>query len=586
MSRKITFKRALLGLAVASAFAGPLHASTSGMLDQTFGSNGIQTTSFSAGDDVALAAAMTSDERVILAGTADVTEAQRFSALRYLSNGNLDTTFATDGKAQVVFSATHIGETATSVTVDAAGRVLLAGYVIRSDGSMVPALARLLPNGAPDPEFGSTADGKVMVTGLPGDAAIEAVALDSKGRIVLTGWAENTAGNREFFTARMLTDGRFDVTFDENGWTLTPIGPSDDIARDLAILPDDRIVVAGGACDSNNCGPDGRYNFAFARYTESGALDPTFQDDGRLSISTAVLGYSNGASSLALQEDGKLVAAGGRAKGDDDFRQRHDFALVRIHADGRLDESFGDRGWTVTPIGLDASAAEDVAVMGDGRILAGGLALYNTVNTDFATMRYLPDGQVDYEFGNRGTGVITTAVGNGASGAEALLLQDDGAIVAAGFGDASTSQIDFAAVRYLAEDVTPSAFAFPAINDARQGELTASAAIRVDGFSSPTQIRAFQGKLPWENLAEYRVNNGEWTREPGMVEPGDVVQVRHTASWEIGGEVVTTLSAGGVHAEFTTVTTREPDGGGGAFSLLGLAAFSLPLLLSFRRRRA
>ncbi|MFP4295918.1 MAG: hypothetical protein ACLFQH_08845, partial [Halothiobacillaceae bacterium] len=60
-------------------------------------------------------------------------------------------------------------------------------------------------------------------------------------------------------------------------------------------------------------------------------------------------------------------------------------------------------------------------------------------------------------------------------------------------------------------------------------------------------------------------------------------QVRHVASDAIGGEAITTLSVGGVHAEFRSVTTREA-GGGGAFSALALAMLGLPLWLAARRR--
>ncbi|MFP4296166.1 MAG: hypothetical protein ACLFQH_10130, partial [Halothiobacillaceae bacterium] len=541
MNRKAVLTRSLLGIAIGVALTGSLQAASPGSLDPHFGSNGIQTTSFSAGDDAALAAAMTPNGRLVLAGTADIDGTPRFSVLRYLANGNLDTTFATDGKTELVFSTANLEEVAEAVTIDPDGRILIAGHVITSTGEQVPAMIRLLPNGSPDPSFGPNADGRVLVDGLPGNAVVRAIGLDSQERIVVTGAGRTLLGDQDIFTARMHSNGELDTSFSSTGWTLTPIGESVDYGQALVVLPDNRIVVTGGACDSDDCGPDGRYNFAFARYTESGQLDPTFQDDGRLTVSTAVLGYSNGASALALQEDGKMVAAGGRTKGDDAFRQRQDFALVRIHADGRLDERFGDRGWVVTPIGQDSSAAEGVAVMGDGRILASGLALYNTINTDFATVRYLADGQVDYNFGDRGTGVVTTAVGNGPSGAEALLLQDDGAIVTAGFGDSSTAGEDFAAARYLAEDVTPSGFDFPSVDNARLGAEYTSAAVQLEGFEAPTQIRAFQGELPWENLAEYRINNGAWTREPGMVEPGDRVQVRHVASDAIGGEAITTL---------------------------------------------
>jgi uncharacterized delta-60 repeat protein len=79
-----------------------------------------------------------------------------------------------------------------------------------------------------------------------------------------------------------------------------------------------------------------------------------------------------GAQALAVEADGKLVAAGWTDAGGK-FKR---FALARYTSAGRLDASFGQGGKIMTDLstGSDTSAS-DVAIQFDGKIVAAGSSL-------------------------------------------------------------------------------------------------------------------------------------------------------------------------------------------------------------------
>ena len=92
---------------------------------------------------------------------------------------------------------------------------------------------------------------------------------------------------------------------------------------------------------SNNGSND---DFALVRYNTNGSLDTSFDSDGK--VTTAIGSGNDYACSVAIQSDGKIVAAGYSNNGSND-----DFALVRYNTDGSLDTSFDSDGKVTTAIG-------------------------------------------------------------------------------------------------------------------------------------------------------------------------------------------------------------------------------------------
>ena len=129
--------------------------------------------------------------------------------------------------------------------------------------------------------------------------------------------------------------GDLDPSFGNGGIVTTDFGTGAH-AYALAILPNGKIIAAGGA---------GSQHFALARYLPDGSLDPVFDGDGKV---TTDLGAAagDGANGLAIQPNGRIVAAGGSG----------DFVLARYRRDGSLDQSFGADGKVTTDFGGTSSA--------------------------------------------------------------------------------------------------------------------------------------------------------------------------------------------------------------------------------------
>ena len=137
-------------------------------------------------------------------------------------------------------------------------------------------------------------------------------------------------------------------------------------------------------------------DFAAARYDRAGNLDPSFGTGG---LALFDLGSDDIVHAAALAQDGKLVLAGVAWHGRDDGH----FALVRLTADGRPDAAFNGSGALVVDGFL--GAANDVAIDGDGAILAAGYAIVEG-RTAFAVVRCLDDGRLDDTFGVDGVMVL------------------------------------------------------------------------------------------------------------------------------------------------------------------------------------
>src|SRR3954447_18172860 len=175
--------------------------------------------------------------------------------------------------------------------------------------------------------------------------------------------------------------GDLDTAFGAGGKLTTDFAGNGDEAHAVAVQADGKVVAAGGALVTTPLGT--LQDFALARYRPDGTLDPTFGAAGKVRTD---FGGSEQAFAVAVQPDGKIVAAGGSGR---------DFELARYNADGSLDGTFGVGGKvTTTFAGIFASLftrASAVLVQPDGKIVAAGTASAARP-LDFGLARYNPDG--------------------------------------------------------------------------------------------------------------------------------------------------------------------------------------------------
>jgi uncharacterized delta-60 repeat protein len=303
-----------------------------------------------------------------------------------------------------------------------------------------------------DPTFGT---GGMVTSDLNHSTDIaNAVAVEADGKLVVVGtsYKHNDFTGEDFVVTRYNTDGTLDNAFGAGGRARTDFPGLAAVPSSLVIQPDGKIVVAGGAFPLFTFLGD----FRVVRYNPNGSLDTSFGDGG---IVTTRFPEGSYASAVALQPDGKIIAAGTFFV---DFNpgesSNTDFALARYNPDGTLDATFGNGGLVSTDFFGQEDDAFSVLIQPDGKIVAVGSANNPANYYDFAAARYLSDGPLDTTFGVAGK-VNTDFGSRNFDRAQSAALQPDGRIVAAGFAiSRNGSAQNFAVARYTSNGVLDTTF--------------------------------------------------------------------------------------------------------------------------------
>lgn len=275
------------------------------------------------------------------------------------------------------------------------------------------------------PNFGS---GGVVTTDFGGFDQAWGIARQPDGKLVVVG----TGGpNADILVARYNADGSLDGGFGSGGTIVTDLG-SFDQALDAVIAVDGRITVGGRS------GGD----FALARYTADGSLDPSFGTGGKV---TTDFGAIDPAFAIAADPSGRITAVGTSAG---------DFALARYNDDGSLDTSFGNGGKVTTDFsGGSDDAANALVVDSSGVVTAAGYTSASAGSTEFALARYDASGNLDPSFGSNGK--ATATLGNALNSGLDAAAQPDRRLVVAGItGEFGTGVTDFGVARFLGATAT------------------------------------------------------------------------------------------------------------------------------------
>jgi uncharacterized delta-60 repeat protein len=189
-----------------------------------------------------------------------------------------------------------------------------------------------------------------------------ALVQQADGKLVAAGRTDTATGT-DFGLARYNPDGTLDASFGAGGVVTTDIGGGDDFAHALAVQADGKLVAAGVAPTQTGS------SFALVRYNPDGTLDASFGTGGMVTTD-----FNGGANALIVQVDGRLVAAG---------QAGEDFGLARYHPNGTLDSTFGTGGTVTTDFAGSSDAAFALAVQADGKLVAAG-----GTGSAFALARY------------------------------------------------------------------------------------------------------------------------------------------------------------------------------------------------------
>jgi uncharacterized delta-60 repeat protein len=213
-----------------------------------------------------------------------------------------------------------------------------------------------------------------------------------------------------------------DNSFGTNGKVVTLLNPpimEKAGARVSLIQPDGKIVALGFAYDN--------LHIVLMRYKPDGTLDSSFGMNGVVEASPGPWNSTSVPADMVLQPDGKIVVAGYVFNPDNPPLGDDDFFLLRYHADGTADSSFGTNGEVITNVNGENNQAVSLVLRPDGKILLGGGSYIST-----AILRYNADGTIDGMFGAGGV-LLISLVPNAWTSVANLALQPDGKIIGAGY---------------------------------------------------------------------------------------------------------------------------------------------------------
>lgn len=337
-----------------------------GSNDTTFGSGGHVTIVANGGGlDEMKALALQPDGKIVVAGFTSLPTVNNdnWMVSRFNANGTADMGFGTGGKTLTDFDG--LNDQAKSVLIQPDGKIVVAGQVqlgavLAADQDF--AVVRYLADGTPDPGFGG-GDGKATLTVGGHSDFVSAAALQADGRILVVGrvFTDNGSGNSDMGIVRFFADGTVDLTFGNQGIDridfregFVPVnfdGGDWDEPLDVLVQSDGKILVGGYRIIA------GVFKAALLRLVSTGQFDTNFG----MVTSDAL----EKAAGIALQADGKIVAAGPASS---------DFGIARFTSGGALDQTFGADGRLLVDFFGASDAATDVLVQPDGKIVAAGVA--------------------------------------------------------------------------------------------------------------------------------------------------------------------------------------------------------------------
>lgn len=335
-----------------------------GSLDTNFGNNGKILKNLGVNDAIETVITQP-DGRILVGGYSQPSGNYLWTLARYNSDGTQDNSFGTNGFITTSFNSNL--SLIKKVRLQTDEKIVAIGYVNNGSNDDV-SVARYNADGSLDNTFGNNG---IITTPIGGnnDRGTAGV-LQPDGKIVVFG-DYDAGGHDAVFLLRFNSNGTLDNSFGTNGKVVTQIGNYDG-ARDILLQSDGKIVITGG---TNNPSP----KMYLARYDSNGTLDATFGIGGKVIGSFVNTHTSN--TSLLL-EDGKILVGGYENTGG-----IADFVLYRFNADGSLDTSFGTNGSFITSLGSGSDEIRSIALQNDGKIVAAGIVSNSSYN-DWGLARF------------------------------------------------------------------------------------------------------------------------------------------------------------------------------------------------------
>ncbi|MEW5675551.1 hypothetical protein ABGT15_04500 [Flavobacterium enshiense] len=276
--------------------------------------NGSIDTSFNIGtgfNNYVWAIAIQTDGKIIVGGFySSVNGTSKGSIVRLNANGSIDTSFNSGGSG--------FNEGVHWIHILPDGKMLVAGQFTNYNGTAKRGLVKLNSNGSIDTSFNSGGTNFGLTFGNAGAGNLREVKLQSDGKIICAGYFDSYNGTTVRGICRLNTNGTLDTSFNSGGAGITSNGTQAALVRSVAILPDDKIIMAGDFHYFN-----GTASEYIAKCNADGSIDSSFNVG-----SSGFIGSTT--NRIGLMPDNTLFISGNFIKYNG-YDRGH---IVRIDEDG------------------------------------------------------------------------------------------------------------------------------------------------------------------------------------------------------------------------------------------------------------
>ncbi|MBO9201117.1 MULTISPECIES: T9SS type A sorting domain-containing protein [Niastella] len=369
-----------------------------------------------------------SDKSIYVTGFIQNGGADTLFIAHFMSDGTLDPGFGTDGIVKYLYlnNTTH----GNAIGLQSDGTVVVAGWSYPNSNHDF-FVGRF--NGTTGAVVSQTTDDLSTITGLSGHDEINALAIQSDDKIVVTGFASmNASVSEDFAIARYTAAGLLDnTTFNATGYRIQNIN-GDDEPRAITIDKTTGDIIVAGTSEYGGANP----NFAIMRVSSTGAL--VFGAPG-YKTQDINSGSEDDATAVVIDRNGNIVVAGTTAS-----LNPPNIALARFTPTGALDNAVFGGGTGIVITNYSGASSNDhvssVDIQVDDKIIVGGVTDGgNTGNYDPMLLRYSDAGVLDITFGTNTpipNGKATMDIAGSGEDAGAIVLSDQ-KIFFAGFTQAT-----------------------------------------------------------------------------------------------------------------------------------------------------
>jgi|688.fasta_scaffold15156_7 uncharacterized delta-60 repeat protein len=327
---------------------------SNGSLDNTFGTNGILTSTALVNLSSVI---LQSDDKIVAVGMEGNTVSSKILVVRSNANGQFDNAFGTNGI--VTYSIGAGLNVAKRVKLQTDGKIIIGcDYNYNNGNTREFAVIRLNTNGTLDNTFGTNGITTFTFNNLY--ASLWDLEIQTDGKIITSGVSQIGSNSYAYALARLDVNGALDNTFGNSGKT-TAVFSGLDFGTNCTILPNGKILMVGSSLPQ----------VGLVQFNQNGMIDNTFGNNGLKTLSIGGNG-NNGGFDIVIQPDGRIIVVGKAHLASNSLQSK--FGLSRLNANGTTDFSFGTNGIVTTSFGSSSGIETPYIskLQNDGKILLVG----------------------------------------------------------------------------------------------------------------------------------------------------------------------------------------------------------------------